>query len=331
MINIIDKTIENHQNLERPQNPSMIIMHYTAVSFKETDAFFSKTQLDNGTLAHYVIDENGNTYKYLENNFVGKQAGISYWNGLDNINLYSIGIENVNQGHTAENKGDGVLLYGEFYYHFPETQIQNLVELTVNLIEDYHIKPYNIVGHSDVAINAGRKADPGPLFPWEKLAKEYGIGLWYNLSLTKNEFSNVEHTIKNLSNEDKQGLFINKLIEFGYGPPFLVPNTTIDNPYGIQETKDRYKIDNNAKNLIKNYNMHYRPDKGISYSIDDKDFEIINSLNILKNLTKNNDFSLEQLKEMYTVNDINQDYFTSHDINISSIDDSVNFKFLTIN
>ena len=39
------------------------------------------------------------------------------------------------------------------------------------------IEPTDIVGHSDVA--PGRKVDPGPRFPWERLAR-LGFGAWYD-------------------------------------------------------------------------------------------------------------------------------------------------------
>jgi N-acetylmuramoyl-L-alanine amidase len=40
--------------------------------------------------------------------------------------------------------------------------------------------PENIVGHGDVA--PGRKVDPGPSFPWKKLA-QLGVGRWFDETL----------------------------------------------------------------------------------------------------------------------------------------------------
>ena len=51
--------------------------------------------------------------------------------------------------------------------------------LLKRLIQKYHIKPENIVGHSDIA--PSRKPDPGKAFFWKELATQ-GIGLWYNLN-----------------------------------------------------------------------------------------------------------------------------------------------------
>ncbi len=330
MIQLTDFTIQDPVQKKMTDNPSMIIMHYTAENFNSPHQFFLNGQKNNGIIAHYIIDsdENGTINKYLKDNYIGKHAGISYYNGMDNLNQYSIGIENVNYGFSRNDKGGGVLLNDEmFYYDFPESQINSLINLTKELIDLYSIKPFNIVGHSDIAISFGRKEDPGPLFPWEKLAKEQGIGLWYNLSLTGNEFKEIDRIINSLSEKEKLSFFVNKLMEFGYGNPDLVSDSTRERPYQIKHTSDSNIIDKNTLFLIQSYNMHYRPDKGVSSSIDAKDFEIVHSLNIMKNITQYNDLSLTQLKDLYNTDDKNHDYLVSHEIQYQKIDDSINLLF----
>ena len=44
-----------------------------------------------------------------------------------------------------------------------------------DIIGRHRIPPYRVVGHSDIAPD--RKADPGELFDWSRLARA-GIGLW---------------------------------------------------------------------------------------------------------------------------------------------------------
>jgi N-acetylmuramoyl-L-alanine amidase len=328
MTQIIELINKNSVKIKMTDDPSIIVMHYTVLDFKSTNNLFLQNQLKDGVIAHYVIDSdlNGSIYQYLENNEIGKQAGISYWDGKEDINRYSIGIENVNYGFTEIDKDNGILMNDNFfYYNFPDAQIESLVKITSELIELYDIKPYNIVGHSDIAISAGRKQDPGPLFPWEKLAKDYGIGIWYNLSITKKEFNFVSKIIDSFNEEEKLSFFLNKLIEFGYGSPELVPDPNISNMYQIKNIKENNIIKRNIESLIKNYNMHYRQDKGISSSIDEKDFEIINSLNIMKNIAKENDLSMCQLKDLYHVNDEYYQYFEKYDITYNKIDDTINF------
>jgi N-acetylmuramoyl-L-alanine amidase len=328
MLEYVDLTAQDPVQPKMTIKPSIIVMHYTVSDFQSTNNFFLKNQQQNEILAHYVInyDSNGTIYKYLDNDRIGKHAGISYWNGQTNINQYSVGIENVNYGFNDVDLGNGVKLDdGFFYYQFPDAQVKSIANLTSELINLYDIKPYNIVGHSDVAISFGRKEDPGPLFPWEKLAKEYGIGIWYNLSLMHEEFNYTKKILKNFTEQEKLSFFINKLIEFGYGSPELVPNVTIDQPYGIQNTNDINVVDTNAKFLIQSYNMHYRPDKGISSKIDEKDFEIINSLNMIKNITQNHNLSMEQLKNLYNNENLTCEYLESQNISCLKIDDTINF------
>ena len=75
------------------------------------------------------------------------------------MNSASIGIELDNNGQEA----------------YDEAQLKTLEGLLQELRVRYRIKSENIVGHSDVS--PGRKIDPGPYFPWQRLAAS-GLGLW---------------------------------------------------------------------------------------------------------------------------------------------------------
>ena len=87
----------------------------------------------------------------------------SCWLGEHSLNHVSIGIEIVNPGHE----------WG--YREFPEPQMRAVEALGRDIIARRRIPPYRIVGHSDIAPD--RKADPGELFDWQRLARA-GIGLW---------------------------------------------------------------------------------------------------------------------------------------------------------
>ncbi|MDI9101792.1 N-acetylmuramoyl-L-alanine amidase AmpDh2, partial [Pseudomonas aeruginosa] len=78
------------------------------------------------------------------------------------------GIEIVNQGYRDTPQG-------RVWYPFSEAQIQALIPLLKDIAKRHGITPDRIIGHSDIA--PGRKVDPGPLFPWKRLAHA-GLGPW---------------------------------------------------------------------------------------------------------------------------------------------------------
>jgi N-acetylmuramoyl-L-alanine amidase len=113
--------------------------------------------------AHYLIDENGATYRLVPDEMRAWHAGVSAWAGARNINDRSIGIELVNPGHD----------HG--YRPFPAPQMSSLLDLLADLVRRHPIPSHRVVGHSDVA--PARKTDPGELFDWPALARA-GFGLW---------------------------------------------------------------------------------------------------------------------------------------------------------
>jgi hypothetical protein len=52
-----------------------------------------------------------------------------------------------------------------------------VVALVRDIVQRWGIPKERVVGHSDIA--PGRKQDPGPLFPWKRLADE-GLALWFD-------------------------------------------------------------------------------------------------------------------------------------------------------
>lgn len=124
-----------------------------------------------GVSAHYMIGLNGKIYKLVDEDKCAWHAGKSFWRGRESLNRNSIGIEVCSP------------TLGQEPYNF--RQIASLLRLCRRLIRRYHIKPQNIVGHSDIAPT--RKPDPGRAFPWAYLAR-HGVGLWYRLEdIGKNE------------------------------------------------------------------------------------------------------------------------------------------------
>lgn len=141
---------------ERKLPISMLVLHYTGMQ----DAASAIDRLrapDAKVSAHYVVAEDGQVLRLVDESKRAWHAGKSHWRGIDDVNSASIGIEIVNPGH-------------EFGYRpFPDAQIDALIPLVADIVERHKITRGNVVGHSDIA--PARKQDPGELFPWSRLAK----------------------------------------------------------------------------------------------------------------------------------------------------------------
>jgi len=154
MSGIIDCPSPNFD--ERTLPVSMVVLHYTGMQDAQS-AFRRLTDAEATVSAHYMIAEDGQVIRLVEEDKRAWHAGKSYWRGITDINSASIGIELVNPGH-------------EFGYRpFAEEQMAALVTLMMGMVGRYGITRGNIVGHSDIA--PSRKEDPGELFDWERLAR----------------------------------------------------------------------------------------------------------------------------------------------------------------
>ncbi|WP_244182470.1 N-acetylmuramoyl-L-alanine amidase [Xenorhabdus beddingii] len=150
---------------------SFLVLHYTAL-----DESKSLRALTGGNVsAHYLIPsqpqyENKEPFVFqlVSEKERAWHAGKSEWNGYQNLNRYSIGIEIVNCGFEQD------FIKKEWCLYHP-SQIDAVVRLAKDIIQRYQIKAINVVGHSDIA--PLRKQDPGPVFPWQALY-EQGIGAW---------------------------------------------------------------------------------------------------------------------------------------------------------
>lgn len=149
----------------------VLVIHYTADDFDGSLV----TLTDKNVSSHYLIPAVPPLYRgkpriwqLVPEQDLAWHAGISFWRGATRINDTSIGIELENRGWQKS--------AGEKYFSpFEPAQIQALIPLAKDIIARYDIKPQNVVAHADIAPQ--RKDDPGPLFPWQALAKQ-GIGAW---------------------------------------------------------------------------------------------------------------------------------------------------------
>lgn len=136
-----------------------LIIHYTEMPFK--DALQKLTSKDAGVSAHYLIKEDGEIFRLVNDDKIAWHAGVSSWYGQESLNSNSIGIELDNLGNCI----------------FAEKQMQSCIELCKFLSKKYDIQPQNIIAHSDVA--PSRKIDPGIFFDWQLLA-DNGLGIRYS-------------------------------------------------------------------------------------------------------------------------------------------------------
>jgi N-acetylmuramoyl-L-alanine amidase len=141
---------------ERTLPVSIVVIHYTGMQ-DGAQALRRLTDPQAKVSSHYLIAEDGQLVRLVEEDKRAWHAGKSYWRGISDINSASIGIELVNPGHE----------WG--YRPFPEEQMAALVTLMMGIVPRYGITRGNVVGHSDIA--PARKEDPGELFDWERLAK----------------------------------------------------------------------------------------------------------------------------------------------------------------
>lgn len=207
-----------------------LIFHYTAENDEDSVGILT----GNNVSAHYLIRQKLDqildmpvVLQFVPESQRAWHAGASFWSGRKNLNDTSIGIEIVNPGyHKSGNEKSWV--------PYSDEQIDLLISLSRDIIQRYGIKSINVLGHSDVS--SQRKIDPGPLFPWKKLA-EAGIGAWpqaqrveYYLAVRQSEASiDIAELQTNLS-------------RYGYKVP----------ANGI--------LDDETRRVIKAFQMHFRPD-----------------------------------------------------------------------
>ncbi|MAI49783.1 MAG: N-acetylmuramoyl-L-alanine amidase [Rhodospirillaceae bacterium] len=161
-MDIIERASPNANDRPAGACIDMVILHYTGMKTGKA-ALERLCDADTGVSAHYLIDEDGTTYRMVAEARRAWHAGSSHWSGAADINDRSLGIEIVNPGH----------VFG--YRAFPETQMQSVEVLLAEVVARHHVPPSRVVGHSDIAPT--RKQDPGELFDWKRLADK-GLSIW---------------------------------------------------------------------------------------------------------------------------------------------------------
>ncbi|MEI0509840.1 N-acetylmuramoyl-L-alanine amidase [Brachyspira intermedia] len=243
-----------------------IILHYTALN----DDLSFKVLTDPGVSAHYLITTKKDEpiYKLVDDGDRAWHAGITMFDNRYSMNDSSIGIEIVNLGFlkkvtntyeelnrmTQKQRDELFFTSYDEYIEFEDSQIEKVAYLLKELIEKYQIKPYNILGHSDIA--PYRKKDPGPKFPWKRLHDEYNLGMWYD-----------EYDYSNFLNDD----------EYKKAKVMDIKEEFIKYGYTSMPTNNVWDLD--SRKVLYAFQCHFRPEK-IDGNIDNETYAVIRALNL---------------------------------------------------
>jgi N-acetylmuramoyl-L-alanine amidase len=173
-------------NTGGPIAPDSIVIHYTGGSSASSAISWFENP-DSRVSAHIVIARDGTITQMVPFNVKAWHAGPSAYGGRSGFNNFSIGIELDNAGILTRRENGFMAAFGrsypagevvklkhrneafERYWHtYTEQQIEQTETLCRLLIQTYNIKL--IVGHEEIA--PGRKTDPGPAFPLDKLREK---------------------------------------------------------------------------------------------------------------------------------------------------------------
>ncbi|TWC21978.1 MULTISPECIES: N-acetylmuramoyl-L-alanine amidase [unclassified Pseudomonas] len=212
-----------------------LVFHYTAANFSSSVNALTGASAS----AHYLIPDftdpsylkagfnEPQIFNLVDENKRAWHAGVSSWGNRSNLNDTSIGVEIVNLA--ADHQGTFT-----FPPYSPQ-QIEAVEQLALDILRRYpEITPVNVVAHSDIA--AGRKSDPGPMFPWHALYLK-GIGAWFDDS-TQQSFMQAYRCAGVPTREHLLGLFR----KYGYD------TTAATTSAGFQR-------------LVRAFQLHFRPAK----------------------------------------------------------------------
>ena len=214
----------------------ILVLHYTALPLEETLRRFMSE--DYAVSSHYLVPESAVNQKFTVYNLVPDDkrawhAGVSFWQGNRSLNASSLGIEIVNLGFPEADE-ELPLMQRRWYPYASKEQLSVLADVIKKIVDQYKITPTRIVGHSDIA--PGRKFDPGPLFPWQQLYTEHGIGAWFD-----EEALNYYRLYFPWNNNVQE--LQSKLSKYGYDVP----------------TNGIYDVD--TQNAVTAFQMHFYPEK----------------------------------------------------------------------
>lgn len=142
---------------ERPAETaiSAIVLHHTAMagSARDVGNFFARPSA--GVSSHYVVDRSGYIVQPVADAQRAWHAGKSEFQGRQNVNDFSIGIEICNLGDSVE--------------PYSDLQYDAIIRLVAHLVSQYQVPLTGITRHRDIALPHGRKIDTSNNFSVERV------------------------------------------------------------------------------------------------------------------------------------------------------------------
>jgi N-acetylmuramoyl-L-alanine amidase len=174
----------------------VLIIHFTAGMSAASSIEWWRDPAAQGANAHVIIDRDGTITQCRGFDLTANHAGKSRWRDphtgtlYDGVNSCGIGIELANAGDnvsgsveepkafkkypcpagaiSAKHKNGGQVSLWENY---PKAQLDACFAVAKALVDRYKLD--DVCGHEDIA--PGRKNDPGPAFPMQKLRESVGF------------------------------------------------------------------------------------------------------------------------------------------------------------
>ena len=215
----------SHVSANHDSRIQFVVMHYTNASLERSLQLLTHGEVS----SHYLIgdDKNATIYKLMDENLRAWHAGESQWQGRTWLNSSSIGIEIVNPGFKDTPTG-------RLWYPYSDAQVESMIFLLKDISKRYAINPRSIIGHSDIA--PLRKLDPGPLFPWKRLADE-GLGIWPDEQAVARQQAQFDTQLPSIS------WFQGQLARLGYATP------------------QTGELDVATRHVLAAFQMHFRPSR----------------------------------------------------------------------
>lgn len=156
--------VTTHTSKGQDSRVMFLVIHYTVGDFANALKVLTEGEVS----AHYLLTDEKvpRILRLVDEDRRAWHSGASGWGPNRRLNASSIGIEIVHPGFRIGPDGR------REYLPFPPAQIDALIPLVKDIVARHQIRPERILGHGEVT--PSYKEDPGPTFPWKRLA-ELGI------------------------------------------------------------------------------------------------------------------------------------------------------------